>query len=357
MVVVSCVADVSQVCSSPGNQTTWSPGRSSATSPSRNLRRCDLATGTHSDVCGPGPPEVPGWGGAGRAVVDALDYRPDMTTTLPPHTLVDGTTLPAVGFGTYPLRGAEGVDAVVAALESGYRLIDTAVNYENETEVGEALRRSGVPREEVVVTTKLPGRAHAYDEAIASVRGSLERLGLDRIDLQLIHWPNPSVGLYPEAWRAMVDLQRDGLIRSVGVSNFTAAHLDRIIGESGVVPVVNQVELHPWFPQADLRSVHERLGIVTESWSPLGKASAPFEEPAVTDAARAHDVTPAQVVLRWQVQLGAVPLPKSATPARQRQNLDLAGFALTDDEVAAISALGRPDGRLFDGDPDTHEEM
>ena len=280
-----------------------------------------------------------------------------MTSVLPPHTLNDGTTLPAVGFGTYPLRGADGVDAVVGALEAGYRLLDSAVNYENETEVGEALRRSGVPRDEVVVTTKLPGRAHAYDEAVASVRGSLERLGLERIDLQLIHWPNPSVGLYTEAWRALVDLQRDGLVRSVGVSNFTAAHLERIVGETGVVPAVNQVELHPWFPQADLRAVHERMGVLTESWSPLGKASAPFEEPAVTGAARHHGVTPAQVVLRWQVQLGAVPLPKSATRSRQEQNLDLAGFTLTDEEVAAITALGRPDGRLFGGDPDTHEEM
>lgn len=280
-----------------------------------------------------------------------------MTNTLPPRTLNDGAVLPAVGFGTYPLRDADGVDAIVGALESGYRLIDSAVNYENETEVGEALRRSGVPREEVVVTTKLPGRHHAYDEAIASVRGSLDRLGLERIDLQLIHWPNPSVGLYLEAWRALVDLQREGLVRSIGVSNFTAAHLERIIAETGVVPAVNQIELHPWFPQAAMRAEHERLGIVTESWSPLGKASAPFQEPAVTDAARAHDVTPAQVVLRWQVQLGALPLPKSASSERQRQNLDLGGFTLTEDEVTAITALGRPDGRLFGGDPETHEEM
>lgn len=280
-----------------------------------------------------------------------------MTSSLPPRTLDDGAVLPAVGFGTYPLRGADGVDAIVGALESGYRLIDSAVNYENETEVGEALRRSGVPRDEVVVTTKLPGRHHAYDDAIASVRGSLERLGLERIDLQLIHWPNPSVGKYVEAWRALVDLQRDGLVRSIGVSNFTRAHLERIVEETGVVPAVNQIELHPWFPQAEMRAVHESMGIVTESWSPLGKASAPFQEPAVTDAARAHDVTPAQVVLRWQVQLGALPLPKSASPERQRQNLDLAGFTLTEDEVTAITALGRPDGRLFGGDPETHEEM
>ncbi|MGI4893750.1 MAG: aldo/keto reductase [Janthinobacterium lividum] len=280
-----------------------------------------------------------------------------MTTALSQYTLNDGAVLPAVGFGTYPLRGEDGTAAIVSALQAGYRLLDSAVNYENESEVGAALRRSGIPREEVIVTTKLPGRDHAYDDAIASVRGSLQRLGLEQIDLQLIHWPNPSVGRYGEAWRALVDLQRDGLIRSIGVSNFTREHLQRITEETGVVPAVNQIELHPGFPQSPLRAVHERLGIRTESWSPLGDGSALFAQPAVAEAARRHDVTPGQVVLRWHVQLGALPLPKSATPQRQRQNLDLAGFALSQDEVAAITALGSPDGRLFGADPDTHEEM
>jgi diketogulonate reductase-like aldo/keto reductase len=273
------------------------------------------------------------------------------------HTLVDGTTVPIVGFGTYPLRGDDGVKAIVSALENGYRYLDTAVNYENEVEVGEALRRSGVARADVRIATKIPGRFHANALALQSLRDSAERLGVDTIDVGLIHWPNPSRDLYLEAWEALLEAQRDGLVTTVGVSNFTEAHLDRVIGATGTTPALNQVELHPFFPQADLRAVHERLGILTQAWSPLGKRSAPFDEPAVADAAAAHGVSPGQVILRWHVQLGSMPLPKSATPERQRQNLDLDGFTLTDEQVEAITALGRPDGRLFGGDPDTHEEM
>jgi diketogulonate reductase-like aldo/keto reductase len=189
------------------------------------------------------------------------------------------------------------------------------------------------------------------------VRESLWRLGLDYLDLYLIHWPNPSVGKYVEAWEALVQAREEGLIRSVGVSNFTEAHLREIISATGVTPVVNQVELHPYFPQVELRAVHEELGIQTEAWSPLGKGSAPYEEPAVVAAAEAHGVTPAQAILRWHVQLGSVPIPKSGTPSRQAENLDVFGFELSDDEVAAITALGRADGRLFGGDPDVHEEQ
>ncbi|WP_028644317.1 aldo/keto reductase [Nocardioides sp. URHA0020] len=276
---------------------------------------------------------------------------------IPTHTLNDGSTLPAIGFGTYPLEGEAAVSAIVSAIEAGYRLLDTAVNYGNEAEVGEAVRACGLPREELLVASKIPGRDHGYDDAIASVHGSLERLGLDYLDLHLVHWPNPSVGKYAEAWRALVDLKEQGLVRSIGVSNFTEAHLRRVIDETGVTPAVNQIELHPYFPQVEMRAVNERLGIQTESWSPLGKRQAPFAESAVAAAAAAHDVSPGQVILRWQVQLGAVPIPKSATPERQRANLDVFGFELDDAEMAAITALGRPDGRLFGGDPDTHEEM
>ena len=277
-------------------------------------------------------------------------------TRIPTWTLNDGLVVPQVGFGTYPLRGEEGITAMVSALEQGYRLIDSAVNYENEEEVGEALRRSGLDREHVLVTTKVPGRFHEKSLAIASVEDSLRRLRLDVIDLVLIHWPNPSQHLYVDAWQGLVDCRERGLVRSIGVSNFTPRHLDDIIAATGVTPSVNQIEMHPAFPQVELRAVHERLGIRTEAWSPLarmeGEAAAP-----IADAAAAHGVTPAQVVLRWHVQLGSLALPKSADPRRQRLNLDIFDFTLTDDEVSAITALCRPDGRLFDADPETHEEM
>jgi 2,5-diketo-D-gluconate reductase A len=277
--------------------------------------------------------------------------------SIPTYTLNDGTEIPAIGFGTAGLRGEEAVAATTSALEAGYRLVDTAVNYENEKAVGEALRRSGIPRDELRVTSKIPGRHHAYDDAIASTRESLERLGLDHLDLHLIHWPNPSRDLYVDAWRALVDLREQGLVRSIGVSNFTADHLDRVIDETGVTPSVNQIEVHPLFPQDEMRRANEQRGIITESWSPLGKRQAPLSEPAVRAAAEAHGVTPGQVILRWQVQQGNLPIPKSATPARQRENLDVFGFELDGAEMEAITALGRSDGRLFGGDPDSHEEM
>ena len=273
------------------------------------------------------------------------------------YTLNDGTSVPAIGFGTYPLKGDDGIVAMVSALEAGYRLLDSAVNYGNEREVGEALRRSGLPREEVAIATKIPGRFHAKDLALQSLRDSASRMGVEQVDIALIHWPNPSQDLYPQAWRALVQAQRDGLVRTIGVSNFTEEHLHRIIDDSGVTPAENQIELHPYFPQPQMRAVNESLGIRTQAWSPMGKRQAPFGEPPVADAAAAHDVTPGQVIVRWHVQLGSLPLPKSATPERQRQNLDVFGFELSDAEMSAIAGLAREDGRLFGGDPDTHEEM
>ncbi|NLJ52845.1 MAG: aldo/keto reductase [Intrasporangiaceae bacterium] len=273
------------------------------------------------------------------------------------YELNDGQQLPVIGFGTYPLRGAEGVSTMVSALELGYRLLDSAVNYENEVEVGEAVRQSSLPREDVVITTKIPGRFHAKDLAIASVEDSLRRMELDVIDLVLIHWPNPSQGRYVEAWEALVECRERDLVRSIGVSNFTEEHLTRIIDATGVTPAVNQIELHPRFPQEDMVAVHERLGIVTESWSPLGKGSVDLSAEPIADAAENHGVTNAQVVLRWHLDRGQLPLPKSESPERQAQNLDVLGFTLTETEIAAISAMGVGDGRRFDGDPNTHEEM
>lgn len=275
--------------------------------------------------------------------------------SIPTVTLADGATFPELGFGTYGLRGTDGTDAIVSAIQAGYRLLDSAVNYENETEVGEAVRRSGLARDELIVTTKIPGRDHGYDEALRSARESLGRLGLDRIDLYLIHWPNPSVDKYVDTWRAMIDLRGEGLVRSIGVSNFTEEMLDRVHAETGVMPVVNQVELHPYFPQAHLRAYHAEHGIRTESWSPLARRSELLNEPVITDLAAELGVSPTQVVLRWHVQLGSTPIPKSGHAGRQRENADVFGFTLSDDQVAAISALER--GRLWNGDPHTHEEM
>ncbi len=277
--------------------------------------------------------------------------------SIPHRELNDGTSIPAIGFGTYPLRGREGEEAVAAAVAAGYRLLDTAVNYGNEDAVGRGMRASGVDRGELIVQTKLPGRHHGFDATLASFDESRRALGVDTVDVYLIHWPNPSVDRYVETFRAMIRLRDRGLVRTIGVSNFTEEFLTRLHRETGELPAVNQVELHPYFPQQALRAFHAEHGIVTEAWSPLGKNAPVLSEPAITGAAAAHGVTPAQVVLRWHVQLGSVPLPKSRTPRRQRENIDVFGFELTAEEMASITALGRPDGRLFGGDPNSHEEQ
>ncbi|WP_100809784.1 MULTISPECIES: aldo/keto reductase [unclassified Microbacterium] len=275
--------------------------------------------------------------------------------TIPEVTLNDGHRFAELGLGTYGLRAEEGVVAVASAIDSGYRLLDTALNYENEAEVGEGIRRSSVDRDELIVTTKLPGRHHGYRETIASARASLTELGLDRIDLYLIHWPNPRVDKYVDTWKAMIHLRDEGLLGSIGVSNFTIGMLDRLVDETGVVPAVNQVELHPYFPQEQLRAYHAAHGIRTESWSPLARRSELLDEPIVQELAEVHRVTPSQLVLRWHVELASTPIPKSADPERQRENADVFGFSLGAEEVAAISALER--GRLWDGDPESHEEF
>jgi 2,5-diketo-D-gluconate reductase A len=269
----------------------------------------------------------------------------------------DGNEIPPVGLGTYPLKDEAAVQAVAAAINLGYRHVDTAVNYRNEEAVGRGVAASGTPRDQVQVATKLPGRDHGFDETLASFERSRVALGVDYVDLYLIHWPNPSVGKYVDTWRAMIELRDRAVVRSIGVSNFTEDFLSRLIDETGVTPAVNQIELHPYFPQAEMRGFHDANGIVTEAWSPLGKGSGVRSEPVIVATATAHGVTPAQVVLRWHLQLGSVPIPKSGDPVRQKQNLDVFGFELSADEMAAITALGRPDGRLFGADPNTHEEM
>lgn len=275
-------------------------------------------------------------------------------TSIPVHTLNDGRKFPGIGLGTWPMDDDEAERAVAGALELGYRLVDTAANYRNETGVGRGVARGDVPREEIVVTTKLPGRHHGYEETLASFEESRRRLGLDHVDLYLIHWPLPRVDKYVDSWKAMIKLREDGLVRSIGVSNFTPGHIERLEKETGVLPAVNQIELHPLLPQDELRAFHADKGIVTESWSPLGKGTDLLDDPAIARVAEAHGVTPGQVVLRWHVQLGAVPVPKSASPERQRHNLDVFSFELTDDEMRAVADRAH---RRLGGDPETHEEF
>ncbi|MFE7932312.1 aldo/keto reductase [Streptomyces sp. NPDC057456] len=275
-------------------------------------------------------------------------------STIPEYTLNDGTKLPALGLGTWPMDDAQAERAVAEALGLGYRLVDTATNYRNESGVGRGVARGGVPREDLVVATKVPGRHHGYEETLASFEESRQRLGLDYVDLYLIHWPLPRVDKFVDSWRAMIKLREDGLVRSIGVSNFTAAHIERLEKETGVLPSVNQIELHPLFPQVELRAFHEAKGVRTESWSPLGRGSALLEDPAVVSVAESLGVTPGQVVLRWHLQLGAVPIPKSSSPERQRANLDVFGFELGPAQLAAIAE--RPHRRLG-GDPEVHEEF
>lgn len=271
--------------------------------------------------------------------------------------LRDGYQIPSIGFGTYPLRGEPGVAAVRRALQVGYRLVDTAFNYDNEAAVGRGIVQSGIPRGELFVASKLPGRYHERPQADHSIRESLWRMGLEYFDLYMIHWPNPSQGNFVQAWQAFLEAQEEGLIRSVGVSNFTVPQLLELERATGVLPVANQIECHPYFPQVEQLAAHAEMGIQTISWSPLGKASRPGDEPVLRDIAADRGVTPAQVVLRWQMQRDCIPIPKSGNPDRIAQNFDVFSFELTEDEVAQITALGKPDGRLFDGDPNVHEEM
>lgn len=274
---------------------------------------------------------------------------------IPNRTLNDGNSLPAIGFGTYQLHGDDGTASVLSAIESGYRLIDTALNYENEAEVGQAIRSSGLDRSELIITSKLPGRFHGEGKTREGFLESLENLGLDYLDLFLIHWPLPRIDKYLQTWIELIQLKSEGLIRSVGVSNFTRSHLEKIISESGVVPAVNQIELHPHFPQAEMRKLHGELGIQTESWTPLARQRSVLQNPVIVAVSDAHNVTPAQAVLRWHIQLGTIPLPKSSQRDRQEENLDIFDFELSEIEMDQISGL--ESGRLWGGDPDTNEEF
>jgi 2,5-diketo-D-gluconate reductase A len=271
--------------------------------------------------------------------------------TVPQITLNDGRTIPQLGFGVFKVDPAETERIVTDALEVGYRHIDTAAVYGNEEGVGRALAASGIARDELFVTTKLWNSDQGRQTAADALALSLEKLGLDRVDLYLIHWPRPDQDRYVESWQTLEQLKAEGLSRSIGVSNFTTAHLERVIAESDTVPAVDQVELHPAFAQVPLRSFATEHGIRVESWGPLGQGKYDlFGEQPVVAAAEAHGATPAQVVIRWHLQSGLVVFPKSNSRARMAENFDVFGFELTDAEVIAIDGLDR--GQRVGSDPD-----
>lgn len=273
------------------------------------------------------------------------------------YTLRDGLTVPKIGFGTYKLNGAYGVQVIDSAIDRGYRLLDTAFNYENEGAVGEAVRRSSVPRSELLISSKLPGRHHTYTEAINTIQESLYRAGLDYYDLYLIHWPNPKEDYYVEAWQALIDAQKLGLIRSIGVSNFLPEHLERLNKETGVLPVINQVELHPYFNQQAQRDYDQAHGILTQDWSPLGRASEMLQNETLKEIAVHYHKNVGQLILRWELQLGTLPIPKSSTPSRQAGNMDVFDFEISAADMATINGLSQVDGRLNNQDPAVYQEF
>ncbi|HWH12776.1 MAG TPA: aldo/keto reductase [Solirubrobacteraceae bacterium] len=271
-------------------------------------------------------------------------------TPVPQVHLPGEVEIPQLGFGVFQIPPPDTAEVVTQALNVGYRHIDTAAAYRNEAAVGDAIHAAGLDRDEVFITTKCSNDDHGYDQAIRACKASLERLEVTYVDLYLIHWPVPAHDRYVETWKALIDLQADGLIRAIGVSNFQPAHLRRIIAETGVTPAVNQVELHPAFQQAGLRREHAELGIVTEAWSPLAQGRV-LDDPTIGAIAEHHEKTPGQVVIRWHLQLGNVVIPKSVTLERIEQNFDVFDFHLTEAEMESIQAL---DAGLRTGpDPDT----
>ncbi|PMC36064.1 2,5-diketo-D-gluconic acid reductase [Bacillus sp. UMB0899] len=281
-----------------------------------------------------------------------------MGNSIPESTLHDGLRIPVVGLGTYNLKGNQGVQSIQYGVDQlGYRLLDSAYNYENEGTVGEAVRRSSISRDELIITSKLPGRYQEYEKAMIAVHESLYRANLDYYDIYLIHWPNPKQNHYVEAWQALIDAKKQGLIRSIGVCNFLPEHIERLEQETGVKPSLNQIELHPFFNQSELVKWHKKNHVATQSWSPLARANDILEKSSLQQIAESHRKSVSQIILRWHYQLGAISIPKSASPERQLENISIFDFNLEEEEMAMISSLSRPDGRLKNQDPATYEEF
>ncbi|MDR3191136.1 MAG: aldo/keto reductase [Lactobacillaceae bacterium] len=273
------------------------------------------------------------------------------------YTLANGDQVPAIGFGTWPLKGETGKTVISTALENGYTYLDSAFNYENEGTVAQALRESGIPREQIEIASKLPGRHHAYDEALTTIQESLYRMDLTYLDVYLIHWPNPLTDKYVDAWRALIEAKARGLVKHIGVSNFTPAQIERLIEETGITPEINQIELHPYFNQEETLLYDREHKIITQAWSPLGRGNAVLTDPVLLAIADAHHKSVGQVILRWDLQRGVMALPKSTSGERQLDNLNILDFVLTDDEVQMINSLSKVDGRTFNQDPDVYEEF
>ncbi|WP_308406723.1 aldo/keto reductase [Streptomyces sp. AC555_RSS877] len=274
-----------------------------------------------------------------------------MSSKVPQIILNNGVEMPQLGFGVWQVPDSEAQQAVTTALEAGYRSIDTAAIYGNEEGTGKAIAASGLPREDVFVTTKLWNSDQGYDSALRGFDTSLAKLGLEYVDLYLIHWPLPSADKYVDTYRAFEKLLADGRVRAIGVSNFLTEHLERLVAETSVIPAVNQIELHPHLQQHASREYHARQGIATEAWSPLGQGKGLLEVPAIVAIAQKHGRTPAQVVLRWHLQLGNVVIPKSVTPSRIKENIEVFDFSLDAEDLAAISALN--EDRRLGPDPAT----
>lgn len=270
------------------------------------------------------------------------------------YKLNDGQEIPDFGFGTYKLNGRKGVQSIVSAINNGYRMLDTAYNYENEGTVGRAIAES---RDKLTVTSKLPGRYYAYDDAITALQESLYRSHLDYFDLYLLHWPNPKRGMYVEAWQALIDAQKFGLVKSIGVCNFLPEHLNKLKDETGILPAINQIELHPYFNQALMRKFDRNNGIVTMDWSPLGRASSVLQNNILINLGKKYNKSVGQIILRWEHQLGTIPIPKSSSPVRQRENMDIFNFEITEQDMQIINSLTKPDGRNKNQDPAVYEEF
>ena len=267
--------------------------------------------------------------------------------------LNDGYRIPKIGFGTYKLNGSDGVFAIDEALKNGYRLLDSAVNYENEGCVGRAIKNSAISRDEIFVTSKLPGRDHKYHKAINQIKESLYCMDLDYLDLYLIHWPNPQEDKYVEAWQALVDAKKWGLVKSIGVSNFESEHINKIYEASGVYPAVNQVELHPYWSSQKVREFDDAHQIITEAWSPLQRGGDAFKEHVISDLAKEHHKSLAQIILRWETQLNVIPIPKASSSKHQLYNIDIFDFKLSQNELDQITALDKIEERRFD--PNQHQ--